>query len=59
MTSGVSKKLCISLLGIQAIVQMSNDAAPTDKIWYALMIVGIVAVFKIIQAVMDWKKPNA
>ena len=54
MVNGVSKKLCISIIGIQAIVQMSNDAVPGDKIWYAALIVDIVIVYKLVQAVSDW-----
>lgn len=50
--NGVSKKLCISILGIQAIVQMSTDAE--NKLIYACLIVGIVVVYKGVQALMDW-----
>lgn len=53
--NGVSKKLCISLIGVQAIVHMSNDASAEDKIWYAVLVLGIVVVYKCVQAFVDWK----
>ena len=52
MNTGVSKKFCISIIGIQAIVQLSQDAA--DKLIYACLIVGVVIVFKITQVVKDY-----
>lgn len=52
-TNGVSKKLCISIIGIQAIVQLSADEE--SKILYALLITGIIALFKIVQYLLDKK----
>lgn len=52
MTTGVSKKFCISIIGIQAIVQLSQDSA--NKFWYACLVVGVVVVFKITQVVKDY-----
>ncbi len=51
--NGVSKKLCISIIGVQAIIQMSQDA--TDKLPYAMMIAGIVVTLQVIQVFKDWK----
>ena len=51
--NGVSKKLCISIIGIQAVIQMSGDSE--DKFCYAVLIVGIVVVYKIIQFLIDRK----
>lgn len=53
--NGVSKKLCISLIGVQAIVHMSADAPEADKIWYAAMVLVVVIVYKCVQAFLDWK----
>ena len=53
--NGVSKKLCISLIGVQAIVHMSNDVPAEDKIWYAVLVLGFVIVYKCVQAFVDWK----
>ncbi len=52
MNTGVSKKFCISIIGIQAIVQLSQDAP--NKFIYACLIVGVVVVFKITQVVKDY-----
>ena len=52
--NGVSKKLCITIIGIQAIIHMSEGSE--DKLYYALLIAGLVVVYKAVQAVMDWKK---
>lgn len=56
--NGVSKKLCISIIGVQAIVQMAADATATDKFRYALLITGIVILYKLVQAFMDWWAMN-
>lgn len=53
--NGVSKKLCISLIGVQAIVHMSADVPGDHKIWYAVLVLGIVVVYKCVQAFVDWK----
>ena len=50
-TNGVSKKLCISIIGIQAVASLAADQE--SKILYALLIVGIVALFKIVQYLLD------
>ena len=52
--NGVSKKLCISIIGIQAIIQLSQGA--TNKFWYAGLIFGIVVIFKITQVYKDLNK---
>ena len=52
--NGVSKKLCLTIIGIQAIIQMSDGSE--DKIYYALIIAGLVVLYKVIQGVIDWKK---
>lgn len=52
--NGVSKKLCITLIGIQAIVHLSQDS--TDKLKYACLIAGLVVIYKAVQAFLDWKK---
>jgi hypothetical protein len=51
--NGVSKKLCITMFGIQAIVGMAQGT--DDKIFYACLIAGVVAVYKVVQAIIDWK----
>ena len=53
MNNGVSKKLCLTIIAIQAIIQMSNGSE--DKIYYALIIAGLVVVYKVVQALIDWK----
>lgn len=50
----MSKKLCLSIVGIQAIVGLSADTP--DKFWYAVLVLGVVVVYKVIQAVLDRKK---
>ena len=52
--NGMSKKLCISLIGIQAIVNL----APNDesRVYYACMITGIVVIYKVVQGWIDSKK---
>jgi hypothetical protein len=49
--NGVSKKLCISLIGIQALVHL----APEDpsRVYYGLMVMVIVVVFKLVQCRID------
>ncbi len=51
--NGVSKKFCICVLGINTIIGMSGGVE--DKTMYAAMILGIVVVYKVVQAVIDWK----
>ncbi len=52
MSTGVSKKFCISIIGIQAIVQLSQDSP--NKFKYACLIVGVVALFKVTQVAKDY-----
>ncbi len=52
MSTGVSKKFCISIIGIQAIVQLSQDAP--NKLVYACLVMGIVVIFKITQVAKDY-----
>ena len=54
--NGVSKKLCISIIGIQAIIQMSDGSV--DKFRYALLIAGVIVVYKVIQFLIDRKKSD-
>jgi len=49
--SGVSKKLCITLIGIQAVVHMADDA--TEKFPYGCLIVGMVIIYKLVQCRID------
>ena len=52
--NGVSKKLCISIIGIQAIVQMANGAE--DKFKFAILIAVVIAMYKVVQFMLDRKK---
>ena len=55
MTNGVSKKLCVTMFGIQAILYMSQGS--DDKLFFACLIAGVIVVFKVVQGFIDWKKP--
>ena len=50
----MSKKLCMCIVGINAIIQMSQGSE--NKIWYAAIIAGIVVVYKFTQAYLDKNK---
>ena len=52
--NGVSKKLCISIIGIQAIVQMANGS--TEKFRYAVLVAIVIAMYKVVQFMLDRKK---
>ena len=54
MDNGVSKKLCISIIGVQAIIQMSQDAP--EKFKYALLVAGVTVFYKVLQYLIDRKK---
>ena len=54
MTPGVSKKLCITMFGIQAIVHLAEGAE--RKLMYACLVAGVVVVFKIVQGLSDFYK---
>lgn len=54
--NGISKKLCISIIGVQAIIQMSQDAP--DKFKYALLIAGVIVFYKMLQFLIDRKKKS-
>jgi hypothetical protein len=54
MNNGVSKKLCITLIGIQAIVQMAEGSP--EKFKYAALVAGLIVIYKAVQAFLDWKK---
>jgi hypothetical protein len=49
--NGVSKKLCITMIGVQAIVHMSQDAP--DKLWYAGLVAAVVIFYKLVQCRID------
>ena len=49
--NGVSKKLCISLIGVQALVHLAPEDA--SKVYYGIMITVIVVVFKLVQCRID------
>lgn len=49
--NGVSKKLCITLIGIQAIVHLSQDAP--EKLLYACLVAGVVIIYKLVQCRID------
>lgn len=49
--NGVSKKLCITMIGIQAIVHMSQDV--DNPYHYACLIAGMVIVYKLVQCRID------
>jgi hypothetical protein len=49
--SGMSKKLCITMIGIQAIVHLSQDAP--DKLWYAGLVASVVIFYKLVQCRID------
>ncbi len=51
--NGVSKKLCCTAAGIVAVVQLADGAA--DKWPYAIVIGVMCIVYKIVQAIADWK----
>ncbi len=55
MDNGVSKKLCITVIGVQAIIQMSADAP--EKFKYALLVAGVIVFYKTLQFLIDRKKP--
>lgn len=49
--NGISKKLCITLIGIQAIVHMAQDAA--NPYPYACLIAGLIVIYKLVQCRID------
>ena len=53
MNNGVSKRLFLATICVQAVVNMAEGVA--DKIWYACIVAGIFLIFKIGQVVLDWK----
>jgi len=55
--NGVSKKLFITVVAIQAVVGLSDGA--DDKWPYALVIGGIFFIYKITQGFLDWKHDRA
>ena len=52
MNNGVSKKLFITVVCVQAVVGLSDGA--DDKWPYALVVACIFAVYKIAQSILDW-----
>ena len=55
MNNGVSKKLCIAAISITAIVKLAEDAP--NKLPYAIGVVAICIVYKVIQGWIDSRKP--
>lgn len=53
MSNGISKKLCVTIVGIQAVVKLSEGAA--NKLYYAAGVVIICIVFKLVQTWLDRK----
>jgi hypothetical protein len=49
--SGMSKKLCITMIGIQAVVHLSQGVENPYR--YAGLIAGMVIVYKIVQCRID------
>jgi len=57
MSVGISKKFCVTILGIQTIAQMSAKCENPFK--YACLIAGIIIVYKAAQIFKDvWMKPK-
>ena len=54
MNTGVSKKLTITMIGIQAIVHLSQDAP--DKLYYAGLVAAVVIIYKLVQCRIDVMK---
>ena len=52
--NGVSKKLCITALSIGMIMSMSEGT--DDKLPYAIVIGVICVIYKLVQAILDYKK---
>ena len=48
-TQGVSTKLTMGIICIQALVQMSQDATPKAKIAFGVMVVVVGIAFKVAQ----------
>ena len=53
--NGVSKKLTISIIGVQAIITMAHDS--DEKFAFACLITGIVVAYKLVQCWADTRKP--
>ncbi len=51
--NGMSKKLRITMIVVQAIVHLSSAAE--NKFWYACLIAGIVIIYKLVQCWADTK----
>ncbi len=52
--NGMSKKLFMGTIGVQAIVAMSVEA--TDKFKYALLVAGVIVFYKSLQFLIDRRK---
>ena len=55
MSNGVSKKLCIAAISISAITKLAEDAP--NKLPYAIGVVVICVIYKVIQGWIDSRKP--
>ena len=54
MSNGVSKKLFITVVCVQAVVGLAEDAQ--DKLKYAVIIGIIFLIYKVAQTFIDWSK---
>ena len=52
MDNGMSKKLCITIISIQAVIGLSDGS--DEKMPYAVIICIIFGIYKGIQAFLDW-----
>jgi len=54
--NGMSKKLCISIIGVHAIIAMAADSE--DKLPYAIIVAGLCVIYKLTQGFIDWKRKD-
>jgi hypothetical protein len=52
-TNGISKKLCIAMMSVQAIVTLAGTG-DDDKFKYAILVAIICVVYKVAQVVSDF-----
>lgn len=52
MTNGVSKKLCVIIVVVNAVSKMSDDPA---KLPFAIVICAVSALYMLKQTILDWK----
>ena len=51
MTTGVSKKLCVTVIGVYMVADLAKDNPVTGMI----VIGAMCAIFKIVQGLSDWR----